>query len=522
MAAISSDAAPADAAPLKPLQGGMLALMTIAVAFSTFMEVLDMTIVNVAVPHIAGSLAVSPSEGTWAISSYSMASAIMQPLTGWIAKRFGEVRTFVVSVALFVVFSMLCGLATSMPMLVVARLLQGAGSGPMVSLALALLLANYPKSKQGIALALWAMTVVIAPVLGPILGGWITDNFTWPWIFYINLPVGIGAAVTTWFLLHKRESKTVKAPIDAIGLVLLVAGIGCMQFMLDNGNDNDWFASPMILTLGLIALVSLSFLVAWELNAKHPVIDLSLFKQRNFTIGVSAMSFGMLAFFAINVVSPLWLQTTLGFTASWSGLTSAWVGVLAFVLSPVVGSLLGKLDLRAMITTAFVILAGTSFWLSTFDSSASYISMVWPRLVMGLGIPLFFIPLNQIYLSGLPADQIASASGLANFFRTLGSSVSTALTVTLWQHRTEFHHASLTENITAAAPAATGFLQQLKGAGMAGQRGLAVVDQLISREAATLAVNDVFWLCSAIFILMIPLLWLAKPPFGSAGGPGGH
>ena len=522
MAAISSDAAPADAAPLKPLQGGMLALMTIAVAFSTFMEVLDMTIVNVAVPHIAGSLAVSPSEGTWAISSYSMASAIMQPLTGWIAKRFGEVRTFVVSVALFVVFSMLCGLATSMPMLVVARLLQGAGSGPMVSLALALLLANYPKSKQGIALALWAMTVVIAPVLGPILGGWITDNFTWPWIFYINLPVGIGAAVTTWFLLHKRESKTVKAPIDVIGLVLLVAGIGCMQFMLDNGNDHDWFASPLILTLGLIAVVSLSFLIAWELNAKLPVIDLSLFKQRNFTIGVSAMSFGMLAFFAINVVSPLWLQTTLGFTASWSGMTSAWVGVLAFLLSPVVGSMLGKFDLRAMITMAFVILAGTSFWLSTYDSSASYISMVWPRLVMGLGIPLFFIPLNQIYLSGLPADQIASASGLANFFRTLGSSVSTALTVTLWQHRTEFHHASLTENITSAAPAATGFLQQLKGAGLSGQRGLAVVDQLLSREAATLAVNDVFWLCSVIFILMIPLLWLAKPPFGSAGGPGGH
>jgi DHA2 family multidrug resistance protein len=522
MAAISSDAVPADAAPLKPLQGGMLALMTVAIAFSTFMEVLDMTIVNVAVPHIAGSLAVSPSEGTWAISSYSMASAIMQPLTGWIAKRFGEVRTFVFSVFLFVVFSMLCGLATSMPMLVVGRLLQGAGSGPMVALSMSLLLQNYPKSKQGIALAIWAMTIVIAPVLGPILGGWITDNFTWPWIFYINLPIGIAAAVTTWFLLRKRESKTVKAPIDVIGLVLLVAGIGCMQFMLDNGNDHDWFASPMILTLGLIAVVCLSFLVVWELSAKHPVIDLTLFKQRNFTIGVSAMSFGMLAFFAINVVSPLWLQTTLGFTASWSGMTSAWVGVLAFLLSPVVGSTLGKFDLRAMITMAFLILAGTSFWLSTYDSGASYGSMVWPRLVMGLGIPLFFIPLNQIYLSGLPADQIASASGLANFFRTLGSSVSTALTVTLWQHRTEFHHASLTENITAASPAATGFLQQLKGAGMAGQRGLTVVDQLISREAATLAVNDVFWLCSVIFILMIPLLWLAKPPFGSAGGPGGH
>ncbi len=506
----------------KPLHGGALVLMTIAVAFSTFMEVLDMTIVNVAVPHIAGSLGVSPNEGTWAISSYSMASAIMQPLTGWIAKRFGEVRTFVFSVMLFVVFSMLCGLATSMPMLVVSRLLQGAGSGPMVALALSLLLANYPKSKQGIALALWAMTVVIAPVLGPILGGWITDNYTWPWIFYINLPVGVMAGVITWFLLHKRESKTVRAPIDIIGLVLLVAGIGCLQFMLDNGNDKDWFASPLILTLGLVALVSLSFLVAWELNAKHPVIDLTLFKQRNFTVGVCAMSLGMLAFFAINVVSPLWLQTTLGFTASWSGLTSAWVGVLAFLLSPIVGSQLGRFDLRAMITTAFVILSGCSYWLSTFDSSASYGSMVLPRLVMGLGIPLFFIPLNQIYLSGLPGEQIASASGLANFFRTLGSSMSTAITVTLWQHRTEFHHASLTENITAAAGPANNFLQQLHAAGMTGQSGLAVVDQLLSREAATLAVNDVFWLCSITFVILIPLLWLAKPPFGSAGGAVGH
>jgi DHA2 family multidrug resistance protein len=521
MAAPSPDAT-AGALPLKPLQGGLLALMTVAVAFSTFMEVLDMTIVNVAVPHIAGSLAVSPSEGTWAISSYSMASAIMQPLTGWIAKRFGEVRTFVVSVMLFVVFSMLCGFATSMPMLVVGRLLQGAGSGPMVALALSLLLANYPKSKQGMALALWAMTVVIAPVLGPILGGWITDNFSWPWIFYINLPVGIAAAVTTWFLLRKRESKTVQAPIDVIGLVLLVAGIGCLQFMLDNGNDHDWFASPLILTLGLVALVSLAFLVAWELSAKHPVIDLTLFRQRNFTIGVSAMSLGMLAFFAINVVSPLWLQTTLGYTASWSGLTSAWVGVLAFLLAPVVGSLLGKVDLRAMITTAFVILAGCSYWLSTFDSGVSYGSMVWPRLVMGLGIPLFFIPLNQIYLSGLPPEQIASASGLANFFRTLGSSISTALTVTLWQHRTEFHHASLTQNITAASPAAGGFLRQLQHAGLGVRGSLGVVDQLIQREAATLAVNDVFWVCSITFVVLIPLLWLARPPFGSSGGAGGH
>ena len=506
--------------PLPPLQGTALVLLTIAVAFSTFMEVLDMTIVNVAVPHIAGSLGVSSSEGTWTISSYSLASAIMQPLTGWIARRFGEVKTFVVSVALFVVFSMMCGLATSMPMLVFARLMQGAGSGPMVALSLTLLLASYPKTKQGVALALWAMTVVVAPIFGPILGGWLTDNFSWPWIFYINLPVGILAGVITWSLLRKRETKTYQSPIDVIGLVLLVAGVGCLQFMLDNGNDHDWFSSPMIATLGITALVCLVFLVVWELHAKHPVVELGLFKQRNFTAGVVALSLGMFAFFGINVVFPLWLQTTLGYTATWAGLATAPVGILAFLLSPILGRNMHRLELRAVVTFAFVVFAGTSYWFSTFDSSASFSSLVLPRFVMGIAIPCFFIPLNQIYLAGLPANEIASASGLANFFRTLGSSVSTAVTVTLWEHRGILHHATLTENVTSASQPATQILSQLTHAGSSQPQALGVVNQLVNREALTLAVNDIFLLCAVLFIVLIPVIWLAKPPFGSAGGPG--
>ncbi len=506
----------------EPLKGTPLALLTIAVAFSTFMEVLDMTIVNVAVPHIAGSLGVSPSEGTWTISSYALASAIMQPLTGWIARRFGEVRTFVVSVLLFVAFSMLCGLATSMPMLVVCRLLQGAGSGPMVALSLTLLLSSYPKEKQGIALALWAMTVVVAPIFGPILGGWLTDNFSWPWIFYINLPVGLAAAAITWGLLRKRETKVFRSPIDVIGLVLLVVGVGALQFMLDNGNDNDWFASPMITVLGITALLCLTFLVVWELNAKHPIVDLSLFRQRNFTVGVISLSLGMFAFFGINVVFPLWLQTTLGYTATWAGLATAPVGVLAFLIAPILGKNMDRLDLRGVVTFAFVTFAVTSYWFSTFDSSASFSSLILPRFVMGLAIPCFFIPLNQIYLSGLPASEIASASGLSNFFRTLGSSVSTAVTVTLWQHRGEEHHATLTENVTLTHPAAANFLQQLSQAGFSRQRSLGLIDQLLTREALTLAVNDVFWMCAILFMLLIPVLWFARPPFGSAGGAAGH
>lgn len=505
-----------------PLHGAPLALLTVAVAFSTFMEVLDLTIVNVSVPHIAGSLGVSPNEGTWAISSYSLASAIMQPLTGWIARRFGEVRTFCISVLLFVAMSMLCGMATSMPMLVIGRLLQGAGSGPMVALSLALLLNNYPNEKKGIALALWAMTVVVAPIFGPILGGWLTDNYSWPWIFYINVPVGILAAVITWNLLRTRESPVARVPIDFIGLILLILGVGCLQFMLDNGNDKDWFSSPLILTLGITALVALVFFVVWELTDEHPVVSLSLFRKRNFTVGVIALSLGMVGFFGINVVFPLWLQINLGYTATWAGLATAPVGILAFLMSPIIGKNIQRLELRSVTTFAFLVFGLTSYWFANFPSDASFGQLALPRLVMGLGIACFFIPLNQVILSGLKPDEIASAGGLSNFFRTIAASFSTAVTVTLWQHRSEYHHAVLAEHLNAASPATTTYLQHLQAAGASVQRAWALIDSMVTRESLTLAVNDVFLLCAIMFLAMIPVVWLAKPPFGNAGAEAVH
>ena len=513
---------PAETHRAPALHGAPLALLTVAVAFSTFMEVLDLTIVNVSVPHIAGSLGVSPQEGTWAISSYSLASAIMQPLTGSIARRFGEVRSFCASVLLFVAMSMLCGAAQSMPMLVVSRLLQGAGSGPMVALSLSLLLANYPDEKKGLALALWAMTVVVAPIFGPILGGWLTDNYSWPWIFYINVPVGALAAAVTWTLLRNRESETIKVPIDVIGLVLLILGIGCLQFMLDNGNDKDWFASPLVVTLASVAAVSLVFFVAWELTERHPIVNLGLFRKRNFTVGVLALSLGMVGFFGINVVFPLWLQTTLGYTATWAGLATAPVGILAFILSPFIGRNIQRLELRSVTTFAFVMFAFTSFWFAGFSSDASFGKLALPRFVMGIGIACFFVPLNQIILSGLKPNEIAAASGLANFFRTIAASFSTAVTVTIWQNRGDYHHARLVEHIDNASIAATRYLDTLHTMGLTATRGWAVVNRIVNREALTLAVNDVFWLCALLFLAMIPLVWLARPPFGNAGAGAVH
>ena len=507
---------------LPPLQGAPLALLTVAIAFATFMEVLDITIVNVSVPHIAGSLGVSPQEGTWAISSYSLASAIMQPLSGWIGRQFGEVRAFCVSVMLFVGMSLLCGLATSMPMLVIGRLLQGAGSGPMVALSLSLLLNNYPVAKKGLALALWAMTVVVAPIFGPILGGWLTDNYNWPWIFYINAPVGLLAGAITWGLLRHRETKIVKTPIDTVGLALLVVGVGCLQFMLDNGNDKDWFASPMIVALGVISLVSLTFFIAWELTDRHPVVDLSLFRKRNFAVGVAAMSFGMLAFFGINVVYPLWLQTVLDYPATWAGLATAPVGVLAFLVSPIIGRNIQRLELRSVVTFAFIVFAVTSYWFASFPDSASFNQLLWPRFVMGIAIPCFFIPLNQIFLAGLEPHQIASASGLANFCRTIAASISTAVSVTMWQHRGDYHHAVLTEHLTSASVATHSFVEGLNPLGGPALRAWGIIEGLVQRQAMTLAVNDVFLACTALFLVMIPIVWLAKPPFGNVEAGAGH
>ncbi|TXH03052.1 MAG: DHA2 family efflux MFS transporter permease subunit [Nevskiaceae bacterium] len=506
-----------------PLKGLPLVLLTVGVALSTFMEVLDTTIVNVSVPNIAGSLAVSPSEGTWAISSYSLAAAIMQPLTGWLSKRFGEVRTFCLSVLLFVVFSALCGLATTMPMLVLFRLMQGLVSGPMVPLSQSLLMVNYPPEKRGIALGLWAMTVIVAPVFGPIFGGWLTDNLSWPWIFYINLPVGLFAAIITWTLMRKRETPMIKNPIDVVGLFLLVVGVGSLQFMLDNGNDLDWFGSPVIVALGLTALVGLIFLVAWELTDRHPIVDLSLFRQRNYRFGVMAMGLGIFGFFGISVIFPLWLQTTVGYTATWAGLATAPVGILPLILAPIVGKNVNRLNLRAATSFAFFIFAVSSFWAATRTDSSSYLQYALPRFFQGVGIAFFFVPINQIIMSGVQPHEIASASGLSNFVRTIAGSLSTAISTWLWQDRSTYHRTVLAEHVNAQAPGWQHYQAQLQSTvGGDVSHWQPLLDHVVAVQAQTMAANDMFRLYGVIFLIIIPILWLARPPFGARGIEGMH
>ena len=361
-----------------------------------------MTIVNVSVPSISGSLGVTPSEGTWAVSSYMLAAAIMQPLSGWIARRFGEVRTFVTSIILFMVFSAVCGVANSLPMLVVARLIQGFVSGPMMSVAQAILLRNYPIEKRGLALGLWSMVIMIAPIFGPIIGGWITDNFSWPWLFYINLPVGAFSAIASWSILRHRESTTVKLPIDVIGLMLLVIGVGSLQFMLDNGNEKDWFNSPVIVAAGVAAIVAISFFIPWELTDKHPVVDLHLFGKRNFRVGTCTLALAFFAFSGVNIIFPLWLQTTVGYTATWAGLAVAPVGLLGLVIAPIVGRNMMRLNLRLAASFAFCIFGFAVFWTATLNESATFFQFAAPRFLQGLGMAFFFCRSTRFSMSASP------------------------------------------------------------------------------------------------------------------------
>ena len=506
--------------PPPPLTGGMLVLLTAGLALGTFMEVLDTSIANVSVPTIAGSMGVSTDQGTWVISSYAVAAAIAVPLTGWLARRVGENRLFSWSVLLFTLMSMLCGLATNMTTLVLFRLLQGLVSGPMVPLSQTILLRNYPPEKRGVAMALWAMTVVIAPILGPLLGGWITENYSWPWIFYINMPVGIASGLISYSLLKGRETKTAKIPIDIIGLVLLVIGVGSLQMMLDLGNDRDWFSSPFILTLGLTALVCLTFLVAWELTEKHPIVDLSLFKQRNFAFGTMILAGGYLTFFSSVVIFPLWLQQTMGYTASQAGLATAPVGIFALFLSPWVGKNMQRYDLRILVSIGFVIFAIVSFWNASFTLESSFGQVVLPRLLQGAGIAFFFVPTNTILMSGLDESRMAAASGLSNFFRTLSGAIGTSLSVTLWDHRAIFHHARLGEALRASNSATQDYLSRLHDLGLSPQMAYAQLERVLNTQAFMMSTNEFYHLSGYAFLGLIAVAWVTRPQRGMKAAMG--
>jgi MFS transporter, DHA2 family, multidrug resistance protein len=501
---------------LAPLRGPALILMTIAAALSTFMEILDITIANVSIPTIAGALGVSTSQGTWIISAYSVAAAIAVPLTGWMARRFGEIRLFVASVLAFTLMSSLAAFSVNLPMLVFFRLLQGLVSGPMVPLSQTLLVRSFPPEKRGAAMGLWAMTVILAPIAGPLLGGYISDNYHWSWIFLINIPIGLFGGVTIWTLMRKRESATVKAPLDIVGLLLLIVGIGSLQLMLEIGKDHDWFASPFITSLAVIATVAITFFIAWALTSHHPIVELQLFRDKNFRYGVILLSVGFMTYFGSVVVFPLWLQLVMGYTAAQAGAAMAPIGIFMLILSPIIGKNIARLNLRMLATFAFIVMGGVSLWNTGMSLDVGFWDIVNPRLVQGIGMACFFIPVQSLMLSNITPDHMAAASGLSNFLRTLGAAMGTAISVTMWEHLSSDHHARLVENVSLFSSASNDYMGTLRAGGLSAEQSYAVVERMINAQSYMLATNQFFLYSAVAFFALTGLVWLTRSKKGSA------
>ena len=509
---------------LPPLTGTPLVLGTLALSLAVFMNVLDSSIANVSIPAISGDMGISPQQGTWVITSFAVANAISVPLTGWLTVRFGQVRLFIASILLFVMASFLCGVAPSIEILIAARILQGAVAGPMIPLSQALLLSSYPPSKSGMALAFWGMTTLVAPIMGPLLGGWISDNYSWPWIFYINIPIGMFAAWATWAIYHKRESSIVRLPIDKVGLILLVLWVGCLQLMLDKGKELDWFNSNEIIILASISLICFLYFIVWELGDAHPVVDLSLFKGRNFSGGVIAISVGYGLFFGSLVILPLWLQTQIGYTATEAGKILAPVGIFAILLSPIVGKLLPKIDARMIATASFIIFAVVFYMRSQFTPEVDTMTLMIPTVIQGAAMAMFFIPLTAIILSGQPHEKMPAAAGLSNFVRIMFGGIGISVTSTWWESRSVLHHAQLAEHTGSQNPAFVQAVQGLTGQGLSEPAAWAVIERSISVQASTTAATDIFWISALLFLALIALVWITKPIKSriSANASGAH
>ena len=500
----------------KPLQGGALAMLTLVLSLATFMLVLDSTIANVAIPTIAGDLGASSSQGTWVITSFGVANAISIPITGWLAKRVGEGRLFLIATLLFVLASWLCGIANSLEMLIVFRVLQGAVAGPIIPLSQSLLLNNYPPEKRGMALAFWSMTIVVAPICGPILGGWISDNIHWGWIFFINVPIGLAVVLISWKILEGRESRISHQPVNTVGLILLALGVGALQLMLDQGRELDWFNSTEIVVLTIIAAVGLIVLIIWELTDDNPVVDVSLFKSRNFTVGCVSTSLAFLMYSGTVVLIPLLLQQVYNYTATWAGLAAAPVGLLPILLAPIIGKFGNKIDMRILITVSFMVYALTFYWRAvTFEPEITFMDVALPQFVQGLAVACFFMPLTTITLSGLPPEKMASASSLFNFLRTLAGSIGTSLTTFMWYNREAVHHTQLTEVINPYNPISQQFFQTMGSFGLSEEQTASYLARQITAQGFIIGANEIFLVSAITFISLVVLIWFAKPPFSS-------
>ena len=492
-------------------------LITLTVMMAVFMEVLDTSIANIALPHIGGSLSATPEEATWVLTSYLVANAIVLPMTGWLGNYFGRRRVLLSCVVMFTVASALCGLAWSLPTLILARIFQGIGGGAMVPIAQAIMLESFPPQKRGVAMAAFAQGVVVAPILGPVIGGWITDSYSWRWIFYINVPVGIFAFMMARWVVEDPPyiKRNLEATIDYVGFGLLAVWLATLQIVLDKGQEADWFGADWVRWFTLVSVLSLLAFIWWEFKSDHPLVDLRVFKNRNFTVGLILMTSLAAILYGTTAQLPLFLQTLMGYPALQAGYAMSPRGVAAFFTTFVVGRLVGKIRLRTMLGFGFLMLAYSSWLLARINLQVSMGSVIWPSVINGIAISFIFVPLTTATMSQLGQQQIGNASGLYNLMRNLGGSIGIAFVTTMLARGAQVHQSLMVGHLAPDNPA---FAQQLAAAKkLLGQQTDSVtatkqaynaVYSMLDQQAHLWAFVDNFFLFCLLALAGFPLIFL--------------
>ena len=486
---------------------------------ATFMEVLDTTVVNVSLPHIAGSLSSTIDEATWALTSYLVANAIILPITGWLANYFGRKNLLMMSVTGFTIASFLCGLAPTLPLLILFRIIQGAAGGALQPLSQAVLLESFPPDQRGKAMGFWGQGIVVAPILGPVLGGWLTDTYSWRWVFYINIPFGIASIVMTWlFIFDPVYIRRTSQRIDYWGMGMLAVGIGALQVMLDKGQEQDWFASHWVVGLLVVAVVSLAVFVVYELRTPNPVVSLRVFKDRTYSTGVFLMTILGFVLYGSLVLLPIWLQTLLGYPAVQAGIAMAPRGIGSFIGMTVIGRVLHRFDPRKFLGFGLLLGAATLFQLSRLSLDAGYWDFFWPQFIQGFSLAMLFIPLTTITMSGIPREGMGNATSLFNLLRNLGGGIGIAGVTTMVSRYQQIHINALGADVTANSPATRALLLKMKSP----HQGYGVLFGMVQRQATILSYVDVFQTLAIIFLAMTPLVLLMRKPTHVAKNVAAH
>jgi len=492
------------------------------VMLATFMEVLDTSVANVALPHIAGDLSASVDESTWVLTSYLVSNAIILPMGGWFSMLFGRKRFYMICVAVFTVSSFLCGLAPSLGMLVFFRVLQGIGGGALQPISQAILVETFPRERHGTAMAVYGMGVVLAPIVGPTLGGWITDNYSWRWIFFINIPVGLLALGLAAFLIFDPPYLVRKAfgkvKVDYWGLGLLATGLGALEVVLDEGQREDWFASHFIVTFAVVMVVCLVAVVFWELRQKEPVIDFRILKDRNYMLATVSMLVLGFVLYGSTALLPLFLQTLLGYTAMLSGLVLSPGGLVVLLCMPLVGLLLRRYAARWLVIFGVVVSATGLYLMSRFNLEVDYQTALWARVIQSTGLAFLFVPISVVAFAYIPKERTNYATGLFNLARNVGGSSGIATVTTLLARRAQFHQQVLTAHLTPYDPVYQAALQRagmlLHAQGSSGPDAAMQAHGMIYgsmlRQANMLAFADAFWVMAVLFVVIVPLMFLIR------------